>query len=49
MSYYGLQTTSWVTDTGDIIREESPLGLMTVRESPSRRKVLQFPAGCSRT
>ena len=29
----GLQTTSWITDTGEIVREESPLGFMTVRES----------------
>jgi hypothetical protein len=28
----GLRTTSWVTDTGEIVREESPVGLMTVRE-----------------
>jgi len=45
MSYYGLQTTSWVTDTGDIIREESPLGLMTVRESPEQAQGLAIPSG----
>jgi transglutaminase-like putative cysteine protease len=44
MSYYGLQTTSWVTDTGDIIREESPLGLMTVRETPEQAQGLAIPA-----
>lgn len=36
MSYQGLQTTSWVTDTGEVVREDSPLGLMTVRESAAR-------------
>jgi transglutaminase-like putative cysteine protease len=45
MSYYGLRTTSWVTDTGDIIREESPLGLMTVRESPEQAQGLAIPTG----
>jgi transglutaminase-like putative cysteine protease len=34
MTFGGLKTTSWVTDTGDVVREESPLGLLTVRESP---------------
>jgi hypothetical protein len=33
MTFQGLQTTSWVTDTGEVVREDSPLGLMTVRES----------------
>ncbi len=32
MSSNGLRVTSWVTDTGEIVREDSPLGLMTVRE-----------------
>jgi transglutaminase-like putative cysteine protease len=32
MIFAGLRTTSWITDTGDVIREESPLGLITVRE-----------------
>jgi len=34
MEFAGLHTTSWVTDTGEVVREESPLGLITVRESP---------------
>ncbi len=33
MEFAGLRTTSWVTDTGEVVREESPLGLITVRES----------------
>ena len=32
MTFKGLQTTAWVTDTGEVVREESPLGLMTIRE-----------------
>jgi transglutaminase-like putative cysteine protease len=34
MAFAGLRTTAWVTDTGEVVREESPLGLLTVRESP---------------
>lgn len=34
MAYAGLRTTAWVTDTGEVVREESPLGLLSVRESP---------------
>ncbi|HET7220197.1 MAG TPA: transglutaminase-like domain-containing protein [Vicinamibacterales bacterium] len=29
----GLRTTSWVTDTGDVLREESPMGFITQRET----------------
>ena len=36
----GAHTTSWVTDTGEVVREESPLGLMTVRETPERAQGL---------
>ena len=32
LSFAGITTTSWVTDTGEVIREESPLGLLSVRE-----------------
>ena len=34
MSFAGLRTTSWVTDTGEVVKEESPLGFSSVRESP---------------
>src|SRR5262249_54312884 len=36
--FSGLRTTSWVTDTGEVVREESPLGLLTVRETPERAR-----------
>ena len=32
MFFKGLETVAWVTDTGEVVREESPLGLMTIRE-----------------
>jgi hypothetical protein len=34
MAFSGLRTSSWVTDTGEVVREESPLGLLSVREAP---------------
>ena len=43
MAFAGCETTSWVTDTGEVVREESPLGLMTVRESPERAQALAVP------
>src|SRR5919106_3398307 len=43
MAFQGLTTTSWVTDTGDVVREESPLGLMTLRESPEEAQGLAVP------
>ena len=43
MVYQGLTTTAWVTDTGDVVREESPLGLMTLRESPEDARSLAVP------
>jgi transglutaminase-like putative cysteine protease len=43
MEFSGLRTTSWVTDTGDVVREESPLGMITVRESPERARAMAVP------
>jgi transglutaminase-like putative cysteine protease len=40
MEFAGLRTTSWVTDTGEIVREESPLGLIAVRESADTARAL---------
>ena len=44
MAFQGLTTTSWVTDTGDVVREESPMGLMTLRESPEDAQGLAVPS-----
>jgi transglutaminase-like putative cysteine protease len=41
--YAGLKTTSWVTDTGEVVREESPLGMITVRESADRAQAMAVP------
>jgi hypothetical protein len=45
MTFSGLQTTAWVTDTGEVVREESPLGLITVRESADRARNTAVPGG----
>jgi transglutaminase-like putative cysteine protease len=47
MSFQGLKTTSWVTDTGELVREESPLGLMTLRESAEQAQGLAIPRNVS--
>ena len=41
--FAGLRTFSWITDTGEVVREESPLGLMTIRESEERARALAMP------
>jgi hypothetical protein len=49
MTMAGLHTTSWVTDTGEVIKEESPLGFSSVRESPedARRLAGRGSAGAA--
>jgi transglutaminase-like putative cysteine protease len=41
--FAGITSTSWVTDTGEVVREESPLGLMVVKETPERATALAVP------
>jgi hypothetical protein len=43
VEFAGLHTVSWVTDTGEVVREESPLGLLTVREPAARATVMAVP------
>jgi hypothetical protein len=43
MQYAGLRTTSWITDTGEIVRERSPMGLESVRETPERARAMAVP------
>ena len=43
VEFHGLRTTSWVTDTGEVVREESPLGLLTLREPADRAIILAVP------
>ncbi len=40
MTFSGLTTTAWITDTGEIVREESPMGLITVLETQAQATAL---------
>jgi hypothetical protein len=40
MAFAGLTSTAWVTDTGEIVREESPMGLITVLETQEQATAL---------
>ena len=39
----GVTITSWVTDTGEVVKEESPMGLLVVRETPEQAQALAVP------
>jgi transglutaminase-like putative cysteine protease len=41
--FSGITSTSWVTDTGEVVREESPTGLMVVKESRERATAFAVP------
>ena len=41
--FAGITSTSWVTDTGEVVREESPLGFLVVKETPERATALAVP------
>ena len=45
LSIAGLKTSSWVTDTGEVVREESQMGLMSVRESPDVARRMAISRG----
>ncbi len=40
MTFSGLTSTAWITDTGEIVREESPMGLITVLETQEQATAL---------
>ena len=46
-AYAGLRTTSWITDTGEVVLEKSPLGLETVRETAAEAQTMAVPSGVS--
>jgi transglutaminase-like putative cysteine protease len=41
--FAGVTTTSWITEVGEIIKEESPMGLMIVREPRGRAMAQAVP------
>jgi transglutaminase-like putative cysteine protease len=43
MEVAGVRTTSWVTDTGNVLREQNPLGLMTVLETAESARAMAVP------
>jgi transglutaminase-like putative cysteine protease len=40
MTFSGMTSTAWITDTGEIVREESPMGLITVLETQEQATAL---------
>jgi transglutaminase-like putative cysteine protease len=43
VTYAGLKTTSWITDTGEVVLERSPIGFETVRETPAEAQMMAVP------
>jgi len=43
MTFQGLVSTSWITDVGEVVREESPMGLIVLRETRERASALAVP------
>jgi hypothetical protein len=41
--FSGVIGTSWITDVGEVVREESPMGMMVVRETPERAQTMAVP------
>jgi hypothetical protein len=47
--FVGLETTAWVTETGEVIREESPMGMITMRETAEQAPRMTVVSGRART
>ena len=41
--FAGVTTRSWITDVGEVVREESPMGLQVVRETQEQAQALAVP------
>jgi hypothetical protein len=41
--FAGVEATSWITDVGEVVKEESPLGLVVVRETRERAMSIGVP------
>jgi len=46
-TFSGVTSTSWITETGEVVREESPMGLIVVRESQERATAMAAPGDVS--
>src|SRR4029079_260100 len=42
-NYAGLKTTSWITDTGEVVLDKSPMGFQTVRETRAEAQLMAVP------
>ena len=42
-TFNGMTSTSWITDVGEVVREESPMGLIVVRETRERATAAAVP------
>jgi Transglutaminase-like superfamily len=42
-SFAGIASTSWVTDLGEVVKEESSMGLVVVKESRERATAMSVP------
>jgi transglutaminase-like putative cysteine protease len=42
--FAGITTHTWITDVGEVVREESPTGLLVVRETQEQAQALAVPA-----
>lgn len=43
LEFQGLKSRSWITEVGEVVKEESPTGLIVVRESRERATMLAVP------
>ncbi len=43
MTFSGLSTTSWITEVGEVVREESGMGMIVIRETRERATALAVP------
>ena len=41
--FAGITSSSWITDVGEVVREESPMGLVVVKETAERAQTLAVP------
>ncbi len=41
--YAGLTTSSWITDTGEVVLEKSPMGFENIREKPADARTMAVP------
>jgi transglutaminase-like putative cysteine protease len=39
----GVTMRTWITDVGEVVREESPMGLLVARETPEQARALAVP------